>query len=203
MPWWGVLSAAGAPVLLVGGWTVAAALQPGSFSQVADTISALAAYGAADRWVMTVAFLGVGACYFITALALRPAATPGRLLLVIGGVATALVAANPETAGRGGSLAHTLAAAAGFIALAAWPLLGRRRGPSAPALLRPAACAGASTVLFALLVWFGVELSTGGGQTGLAERMLAGAQALWPLAVSLTCYRSQPRPEGATTRRAD
>ncbi len=37
-----------------------------------------------------------------------------------GGVATALVAANPVTAGRGGSLPHTLAAAAAFIALAAY-----------------------------------------------------------------------------------
>jgi hypothetical protein len=43
-----------------------------------------------------------------------------------------------------------------------------------------------------LLVWFGVELSVGGGLTGLAERMLAGAQALWPLAVIFTCYRSRP-----------
>src|SRR6266536_1028044 len=50
VPWWGVLPAAAAPVLLAGGWTVAAALQPGSFNQIADTISALAAHGAADRW---------------------------------------------------------------------------------------------------------------------------------------------------------
>jgi hypothetical membrane protein len=195
-----VLSAAAAPVLLVGGWTVAAALQPGSFSQVADTISALAAYGAADRWVMTAAFFGLGACYGVTALALRPAAASGRLFLAAGGLATVLVAANPETAGRGGSLPHTLWAATGFIALAAWPLLSRRRGPSVAALLRPAACAGASAVLVALLVWFGVELSAGGGLTGLAERMLAGAQALWPLAVILSCYRSWPRPEGTIQR---
>jgi hypothetical membrane protein len=168
-------------------------LQPGSFSPVADTISALAAYGAADRWVMTAAFFAVGTCYVITALGLRPAAAPGRLLLAAGGVATVLVAANPETAGRGGSWPHTLAAAAGFIALTAWPVLARRRERSAAVLLRPAACAGASTVLFALLVWFGVELSAGGGLTGLAERMLAGAQALWPLAVILTCSRSRPR----------
>ena len=87
--------------------------------------------------VMTLAFPGVGACHVITGLALRPAAAPGRLLLMTGGVATALVAANPVTAGRGGSLPHTLAAAAAFIALAAWPLLGGRRGPSVPALLRP------------------------------------------------------------------
>jgi hypothetical membrane protein len=198
-----VLSAAGAPVLLIGGWTVAAALQPGSFSQVADTISALAAYGAADRWVMTAAFFGVGACYAITALALRPAAMPGRLFLTAGGVATVLVGANPETAGQGGSLPHTLSAAAGFVALAAWPLLSRRREPSAAALLRPAACAGASAVLFALLVWFGMELSAGGGLTGLAERTLAGAQALWPFAVTVTCYRSSPRPEGTIQRSAN
>jgi hypothetical protein len=46
VPWWGVVSAAAAPVLLVGGWTLAAGLQPGSFDPVADTISALAAVGA-------------------------------------------------------------------------------------------------------------------------------------------------------------
>jgi hypothetical membrane protein len=200
VPWWGVLSAAAAPVLLAGGWTVAAALQPGSFNQIADTISALAAHGAADRWVMTLAFLGVGACHVITGLALRPAAAPGRLLLMAGGVATALVAANPVTAGRGGSWPHTLAAAAAFIALSAWPLFGGRRGPSVPALLRPAVCAGAGTALLALLVWFGAELSTGGGQVGLAERVAAGAQALWPLAVILSCYRRQSRLQAASRR---
>ena len=56
-------------------------------------------------------------------------------------------------------------------------------------------------MLFALLVWFGVELSAGGGLTGLAERMLAGAQALWPLAVIVACYRSQRRPRGAARQR--
>lgn len=200
VPWWGVLSATAAPVLLVGGWTVSAALQPGSFNQVAGTISALAAHGAADRWVMTLALLGVGACHVITAAALRPAAAPGRLLLMMGGVATVLVAANPVTTGRGGSLPHTLAAAVAFIALAAWPLLGGRRGPSVPALLRLAACAGAAAALLGLLVWFAVELSTGGGQVGLAERVAAGAQALWPLAVVLTCYRRQTRLEAASRR---
>jgi hypothetical protein len=48
-------------VLLVSGWTVAAVLQPGSFNPAASTISALAADGAADRWVMTLAFLIAGA----------------------------------------------------------------------------------------------------------------------------------------------
>jgi len=47
-------------VLLVAGWTVAAALQPRSFNPVAGTVSALAAVGAADRWVMTLAFAAAG-----------------------------------------------------------------------------------------------------------------------------------------------
>ena len=43
VPWWGVVSSTAAPVLLVGGWTVAAGLQPRSFNPVTSTISALAA----------------------------------------------------------------------------------------------------------------------------------------------------------------
>ena len=187
VPWWGLVASAAAPLLLVGGWSLAAGLQPGSFDAVADTISSLAAVGAADRWVMTLALAGVGACYVITGLALRPAAAAGRLLLMSGGVATMLVAAFPETAGDGGSLPHTFWAAAGFVALAVWPLAARRRGSLGPVWLRPGACAVAAGVLLGLLVWFGAELIGGGRQVGLAERVLAGAEAVWPLAVVLAC----------------
>ncbi len=187
VPWWGVVSSAVAPVLLVGGWTVAAGLQPRSFDPVADTISALAALGATDRWVMTLALAGTGACYVLTGLALRPAALAGRLILMTGGVATMLVAANPEPAGGGGSLPHTFWAAIGFVALAAWPLAAPKRGPLVPAGLRPAVSASAAGVLLGLLTWFGAELIAGGRQVGLAERVLAGAQAAWPLAVVLAC----------------
>jgi hypothetical protein len=193
VPWWGLVSSAVAPVLLVGGWTVAAGLQPGSFDAVAGTISSLAAEGAADRWVMTLALAGVGACHVMTGLALRPASSAGRLILMSGGAATVLVAAFPETAGDGGSLPHTFWAAAGFVALAVWPLAARGRGPLVPAWLRPGACAGAAGVLLGLLVWFGTELIGGGRQVGLAERVLAGAEAVWPLAVVLACRWSQSR----------
>ena len=64
----------------------------------------------------------------LTGLALRPAALAGRLILMTGGVATVLVAANPQPAGGGGSLPHTIWAAVGFIALSAWPLAARKRG---------------------------------------------------------------------------
>jgi hypothetical protein len=44
-------------------------------------------------------------------------------------------------------------------------------------------------VLLALVLWFGAELITGSGQAGLAERAAGAAQALWPLAVVLSCRR--------------
>jgi hypothetical protein len=193
VPWWGVVSAAAAPVLLIGGWTVAAGLQPGSFNAVVSTISALAARGAADRWVMTLALAGTGACYVLTGLALRLATLPGRLILMAGGVATVLVAANPQPAGGGSSLAHTSWAAVGFIALAVWPLAASRQAP--PAGLRPAGSACAGAVLAGLLLWFGVELITAGRQVGLAERVLAGAQAAWPLIFVLASRRRGRDPD--------
>jgi hypothetical protein len=53
VPWWGVVSSVVAPALLVSAWTFAAGVQRGAYNAVADTVSALAASGAADRWVMT------------------------------------------------------------------------------------------------------------------------------------------------------
>jgi hypothetical protein len=207
VPWWGLLSSAAAPAVLVGGWTVAARLQPASYSQVTGTISALAGYGADDRWVMTLAFAVVAGCHVLTGLALRPAAWPGRAVLMSAGLASAAVAASPLPAGGGGSARHTAAAAISFITLASWPVFAARRKPPpqaegpapptqprppGPGVLRPAVCASASAVLFGLVVWFAVTLNTPGAPVGVAERLTAAAQALWPLAVVLACRRRPP-----------
>ena len=188
VPWWGVVSSAAAPVLMVGGWTVAATLQP-RFDPVADTVSALAAQGAADRWVMTLTFVVVGVCYVLTALALRPAGTAGRLILITGAVAGMLVAANPERAGDAYPWGHIVWASIGLVGVTAWPAGAWRRGSGVPWALRPAVAAAAVTVLLALVLWFGAELITGSGQAGLAERVAGAAQACWPLAVVLSCCR--------------
>jgi hypothetical protein len=188
VPWWGVLSAAAALVFLVAGCTVATELQPSSFNWLASTVSALTVRGAVGPWVMTAAFAVTGACEMATALALRPAALPGRLVLAAGGAASVLVAANPEHVG--GSPVHGLWAAVTFTALIAWPTGAWRRGPSAPWGLRPAVSAAAVGTLLALLAWFLTELITKGGMTGLAERVMGVADVGWPLAVVLSCRRT-------------
>jgi len=74
VPWWGAVSAAAAPVLLIAGLTASARLQPASFDAFNSTVSSVAAPGAADSWVMSLTFVVVGACDVVTGLALRPAA---------------------------------------------------------------------------------------------------------------------------------
>jgi len=187
VPWWGVVSSAAAPVLMVAGWSVAAGLQPSPVDPLSEPVSALAALGAADRWVMSLTFVVVGACVFVTGLALRPARAAGRLILMAGAVAGMLVAANPEHPGTSFPVPHMICAAAGCAGVVAWPAVAWRRGPSVPWGLRPTASAGAVAVLLALVAWFGAELITGGGLAGLAERSFGAALALWPLAVVASC----------------
>jgi len=56
-------------------------------------------------------------------------------------------------------------------------------------VLSPAVGIGASAVLVVLLGGFVVELQRDGDAIGLTERVVAGAQALWPLAVATTLAR--------------
>jgi len=179
-----VLSATCAPVLLIGGWQLAATRQPGGFDPVSHTISALAGRGATDRWIMTTALAGLGVCHVITAVGLRSAAVPGRLLLGTGGAATVVLAAFPQPV-TGDSTAHVATAAIIFPALSLWPALAWRPG----ATPGPAVLLVAASGLLGLLGWFGLEFFSDGPRIGLSERVLAGAQALWPLAAVLLARR--------------
>ena len=186
--WWALASSVGAPVLLIGGWTLAAARQPGGFDSVAGTISALAALDATDRAIMTVGIAGTGVCHLLTAAGLPGARRGSRLVLAAGGVATIGVAAFPLPAGGGSSAAHGAFAVASFTALSLWPLGNLRNSSMArvPWALRPRASVSAAGVLStATLVFFGAAV-TGSASIGLLERIPAAAQSMWPLVVAWT-----------------
>ena len=179
---WRFVPAGLAPVILIGGWTIAAAHQPDTYRSTRDTISALAAHGATDRWIMTTALAAVGFCYLATASALGRARPAGRVLLAIGGAATIAVAALAQP-----SPGHAPAATIAFVALALWPaasvLFGRR-----PSL----------TVTAVLLVLVGAFVISFASDTlvGLSERVLAGAESLWPaLAVLVVAGWSGPNQD--------
>ena len=183
IPWWALLSSGAAPILLIGGWTAASALQPTGFDPLSHTISALAADGATDRWLMTSAFAGIGVCYFVTACGLTCIRRAGRATLLLGGACSIAVAVFPEPGDGGTTPQHVVATGIGFTTLAAWPCLAVEGGPCTPWPLRPATSAAFTGLVLASAAWFLVELH-GHGEAGIAERVVTGLQALWPATVA-------------------
>lgn len=189
IPWWTVAAASACPVLLIGGFFVATALQPASYDPVRDTISELAGRGATDWWVMTSALAGVGACYLIAALGLEPARDAGRVLLASGGVATLLIAVFRQPR-HGYSLLHELAVIATVATCCTWPVFASRRHHPAPLLTRIPSFAAAGVSL-GLAAWYGLE--SHGALLGVAERCAAAAPPLWLLAVVVTTRQTIAR----------
>ncbi|AVT31924.1 DUF998 domain-containing protein [Plantactinospora sp. BC1] len=69
-----------------------------------------------------------------------------------------------------------------------------------PWVLRPAVGTAVSLVMLGLGLWLALQLPDG-GWAGLAERLTAGTEALWPLIVVLTLFR-RTRRRPATARRS-
>lgn len=186
-PLWVVCAAVLAPVLLIGGWTVAATFQPPTYLWTRDTISALARIGAPGRWFMTMAFAGLGVCYLLIAFGLRAAAPLGRVVMLIGGGTTIVVSALPLPP-AGTSQAHGMVALVGFLAMALWPLAAVRRGWAAeitPWAFRLPVAAAATVTLLVIIGWFGLSLLPH-ELVGVSERVSAASEALWPLAAVLS-----------------
>jgi hypothetical protein len=198
MPWWGVVSSMLAPVLLIGGWTASADLQPAPFDSVSRSISALAAQGMPFRWLITIALLGVGACHLATGLALRSAAEAGRVMLIFGGVSGMLIAANPQHSTTG-SVPHVIFSFTGVVLMTLWPVAAMRQDPGTPFALRPPAAWAYALVTLSLLLWFTAELFNG-AELGLAERAITADQSLWPLVVVLSVVLARRYPVAAAER---
>ena len=200
VPRWVLFSSGCAPVLLIGGWTIAASLEGSAYDPATQTISVLAAYGAAGSWVMTAALLALGACHLLTAWGLRAAATAGRVALAGGGVAALVVALLPAPS-SGGSLRHGSVAAVGFALLALWPLLAADGDRAVPWALRPAASAVATALMVVGAAWFLVEMHRQ-GVAGVAERAVTALQSLWPFVVVTSCLRHAEDGDGPGTQPA-
>ena len=176
-----VLSATVAVAALVGGWTWAAALQPGGFDARSETISALAASATPHRWVMTAALVVTGLAHVVTAWALGAAQRTGRLILAAGGVATLFVAAVPLPSRAESSAAHTAVATASFVLLGLWPWFAATE--SGPRVLTQRVARTAAVALTASVASLGLGLSS--ASFGLHERVVAALTVIWPLVTAI------------------
>ena len=197
---WAVGTALLGPVALVGGWLMAGALQPASYSPMRQTVSVLASQSGTDRWVMTTALLLVGSCQIATGAGLAAVRLPARALLIVTGLSTLGIAATPEPA-TGPTSRHLAFAVSCVVTTAVWPVLVARRGPAQPWILSVCGCATVTVIFAGLSCWLLIAARSGGGYLGLAERLTSAAQGLFPLVVALAlrqAAREAGRPE--TTR---
>lgn len=186
--WWALAAAFAAPVLLIGGFLLAAAIQPASYSPVHDPISELAGQGATDSWLMTSALAGLGSCYALAAFGLGPARGTGRVVLAAGGAATLSIAVFRQPV-HGYSVSHEVAVILTALTCCTWPAFAWHRRHPAP-LLRPVPGLTAAAVSLGLAAWYSAE--SHGSLLGLAERFAASLPPLWLLAVVVTTRLAQP-----------
>ncbi len=189
------LSALTAAVALIGGWFVAAGMQPGGFDALHESISALAAVQTPHRGVMTTALIVTGLAHIVTAWSLGAAASAwGRVLLGAAGVATVGVAGVPLPSVSQSSTAHVVVAGVSFGLLAIWPWFAAR--PEGPPPLRTPIARIVSVVLVLLVL--SLPLAMGGGiqSFGLLERIVAAALVLYPLLTALEVWYAAGHPVG-------
>jgi hypothetical protein len=183
VPVWTVVSGALSPVLATGGWLIADAVQPASYSPIRKTVSVLAGHAGTDRWIMTGALFLVGACQLVTALGLTGLGVPARLLLAVAGLSSIGIAASPEPA-TGSTPQHLAWTALGAVVIAVWPAFVARRAPPRPPILTSYGRAVVTAVFIALLGWLVIE-TQGGRDLGLAERLFLSIETCWPFVVAI------------------
>jgi Protein of unknown function (DUF998) len=184
VPGWAVGTALLTPVVLVGGWLIAGALQPASYSPMRQTMSVLAGHSGTDRWVMTAALLVVGSCQISTGAGLTAVRMPARILLILTGLSTLGIAATPEPA-TGPTPGHLAFAVSCVVTTAVWPVLVARRAPAQSWILSAYACATVTVIFAGLSCWLAIAARDGSGDLGMVERLTSAAQALFPLVVTL------------------
>jgi hypothetical membrane protein len=183
VPGWAMASAALSPLVMIGGWLAAEALQPPSYSPLRSTVSGLSGLGGTDRWIMTSALVVVGACYFTTAAGLPGVRMPARIVLMVAGLSSIGIALSPEPV-RGSTPQHLAWTALGAVAITVWPAFTARRSPSQPLILTPCGAGAVTAVFLALLAWLVFETQDGTA-LGLTERLVSAVQITWPFVVAL------------------
>jgi hypothetical membrane protein len=187
-----IVSAYLAPVLFIGGIAISGALSPG-YDPVRQTISELAASEAPTRVVATILFVLTGLCHLVTITWARGIGLAGRVVFLIGALASLGVAAFPLPSVSGASAVHNTFATIGFLVLALWPVFGMRLRPHFPWLVRPAGSILGTVILTAIGLWFlAVWLTHSSPYIGVLERLAADAESLWP-AIAVTALWMRAR----------
>lgn len=169
------------PAMFIGAWTIGAAVTTREYSSIDDAISRLAAVGADSRALMTAGFIGFGVALPVYASALRRVVGGTAWLTAAGtGIATLAVAATPLERSATIDTWHGVFAGAGYVTLAATPLLAVR-----PLLVQGHRALGGFGVVAGAVSAISLVLTTTNLPTGLFQRLGLTMADIWVVTSAL------------------
>jgi len=179
------------PVQSILGWVISGSLWPG-YDPIRKTISDLAADDSPVQAIQTSFFFLGATLTVIGAISARTLAFPGRITLLLAGLATYALAIFTTPSQVGHSDAHRIAASISFVLMSAWPVLSMRFDRRYPWVVRPVAAIGSTIGLTLISLWFlSTWLDPNASVVGLSERVIVTAQVLWLSFTVWTCWRHQ------------
>ena len=188
------------PVQSILGWVISGALWPG-YDPIRKTISDLAADDSPVQAIQTSFFLLGATLTVIGAISAKTLAMPGRITLLLAGLATYALAIFTTPSQVGHSDAHRIAASISFVLMSAWPVLSMRFDRSYPWVIRPIAAIGSTVGLTLISLWFlSTWLDPNTAVVGLSERVIVTAQVLWLSFTVWVCWIEERK--SATISRA-
>ena len=179
------------PVQSILGWVISGALWE-AYDPIRKTISDLAADDSPVQAIQTSFFFLGATLTVICAISARTLALPGRITLLLAGLATYALAIFTTPSQDGHSDAHRISASISFVLMSAWPLLSMRFDRRYSWVVRPAAAVGSTLGLTLISLWFlSTWLDPNTSVVGLSERVIVTAQVLWLSFTVWTCWIHQ------------
>ena len=175
------------------GWVISGSLWPG-YDPMRKTISDLAADDSPVQGIQTAFFFLGATLTVIGAISARTLALPGRIVLLLAGLATYALAVFTTPSQIGHSDLHRISASISFVLMSAWPLFAMRFDKHYPWIIRPVAAISATVGLAAISIWFlSTWIDPASTNVGISERVIVTAQVLWLTATVWVCWLIERR----------
>jgi hypothetical membrane protein len=182
------------PIQSVSGWVISGLLRGDNYDPIRQPISDLAALDSSTFWLQSSFFILGASLWIIASLSAMAFSMPGRIALLISGIATIGLTVFPTPTQTTSSELHRFFAIVQFVLMTAFPLLAMRFKREYHWLIRPPAAITATVLLTAIALWFlSVWSDPNATNVGLVERIIAVAQTFYLSGLVLVIYRWQQR----------